>query len=252
MKNRGTLLATLVLFGGLAFAATPALAADHPGSGADCGSCHGVAATAPAPKVIPAEPGFFAKLFGQKSLRGHQSVSCAGQVQADGTVSGCHRPESGGPAFLVRGGGKEAVDLLCGSCHAAQRALGSHHPSYLADRDGDGTPETAIRPAAGQEVYGVLAAPAKGVDVLEFTTDAEGKRHLVSRIPLQTVSVPSADGFVDAADVLVCTSCHNPHFGYLVEVGSEEELNSELVARGQGDALLRLRDYDNTLCEACH
>ena len=45
---------------------------------------------------------------------------------------------------------------------------------------------------------------------------------------------------------------HNPHYGYLVGVASAEELNQEQVARAKGDALLRLRDYDNALCDVCH
>jgi hypothetical protein len=246
---RGTIL---LIAAATVVTATMGVAADHPGSDADCASCHGIKSAEAAPKVIPAEPGFFAKLFGEKSLRGHSSVSCAGQVGADGTVSGCHRPEAGGPGFLVKGGGTEAVDLLCGSCHAAQREPGAHHPSYLKDLDGDGTPETVVRPAAGQEVYGPLAAPAKGADTLEFVTDGQGNRRLVARLPLQTVNVPGKDGVAAEADVVTCSSCHNPHFGYLVEAGSAEELNAELVAREQGDALLRLRDHDNALCDACH
>jgi hypothetical protein len=251
--NRQTRRAAAALAGALAILAMPALAADHPGSDSDCASCHGVKSETPdAPRVIPAEPGFFARLFGGKSLRGHPSVSCAGEVGADGSVGGCHRPEAGGQAYLVLGGTGKPSDALCGTCHAPQRVPGAHHPSYLADRDGDGTPESPVRPAEGQEVYGSHAAGERGFDALEFRTAEDGTRSLLPRIPLETGPVPVDDGFVEQSHLVTCTSCHNPHFGYLVEVGSEEELNAEQVAREQGDALLRLRDFDNALCDACH
>ena len=60
------------------------------------------------------------------------------------------------------------------------------------------------------------------------------------------------DKEVTYTDVVDCTTCHNPHFGFLVAVKGEEELQENLVARESGDALLRLKDHDNALCQVCH
>ncbi|RMG86848.1 MAG: hypothetical protein D6708_13725 [Candidatus Dadabacteria bacterium] len=229
-----------------------AWAADHPGSAADCLKCHAAGAgPAEAVKVVPEQPGFWAKLFGAKPVRGHPSVSCAGEVRPDGTLTGCHRPEAGGEAFLVAGGAGRPVDELCRACHAEQAEPGAHHPSYKKDADGDGVPETIVRPAEGQEVYGEYA-PDGAADALVFRTLADGRRELVARLPLETVTETVDGQPVEEPHVVTCTTCHNPHFGYLAGVGSEEELNPELVARPEGDALLRLRDYTNALCETCH
>jgi len=229
-------------------------AAEHPGSEADCKACH-TAGQGPteAPKVVPEPPGFWARLFGAKPVQGHPSVSCVGTLGEDGRPTGCHRPETGGEAFLVAGGAGRPVDELCGSCHGDQRRPGAHHPTYKKDTDDDGVPDRIVRPADGQEVYGRYAPPQEGrVDVLEFRNLPDGGRELVVRLPLETV-VETVDGqTVEEPHVVTCTTCHNPHYGYLAGVGSEEQLDTDLVARESGDALLRLRDYDNTLCEACH
>lgn len=240
-------------------AATPALAAEHPGPGARCGDCHTVAkGPAGAPKVIPEAPGFFAKLFGEKSLQGHPTVACVGQAKADGTVTGCHDPGNGREGFLVVDMEKRPADEFCGSCHPGLREPGAHHPSYKADKDEDGVPETIVRPAAGQDVYLAYAGSERAEplrtypDAMVFRTTREGVRDLDVVLPLQSVvELVEGEEVVEAA-VVTCTSCHNPHYGYLAGVGSEEELNREQVAREKGDALLRLRDHDNSLCEACH
>ncbi|WP_459942615.1 cytochrome c3 family protein [Deferrisoma palaeochoriense] len=238
----------------VALAAGPAWAGEHPGSGADCRRCHTAGrGTAEAPKVVPEPPGFWARLFGAKPIEGHPSVSCAGVVREDGTVTGCHRPEGGGEAFLVAGGQGRPVDELCGACHAEQREPGKHHPTYKKDTDADGVPDKIVRPAGGQEVYGPYAPSPEGpVDTLEFRTLPDGTRELVVRLPLETVTETVDGAEVVEPGVVTCTTCHNPHYGYLAGVGSEEDLNTDLVARESGDALLRLRDFDNALCEACH
>ena len=242
------LLVAVALTGG------PSLAGEHPGSDSDCRTCHTAGrGPAEAPKVVPEPPGFWARLFGAKTVQGHPSVSCAGEVRSDGTVTGCHRPESGGESFLVAGGTGRPVDELCGACHPGPRRPGAHHPTYKKDTDADGVPDRIVRPAEGQEVYSRYAPSPEGrADVLEFRDLPDGSRELVARLPLETV-VETVDGQrVEEPHVITCTTCHNPHYGYLVGVGSEEELDTELVARESGDALLRLRDHDNTLCEACH
>lgn len=252
MKNR------LVLFG-LLLAATPVLAA-HPGSDARCENCHALGSgDAKAPKVLPEEPGFFAKLMGKKALRGHASVTCAGAAQPDGTLSGCHRPEDARESFLVVDVKARPSDEFCGRCHADVRKPGLHHPSYKADKNQDGVPETLVRPAAGQEVYSTFAPGAKGEplsrfpDALVLKALPDGTKRLDTVLPLRSVEEKDAQGKpVVEKDVVTCSTCHNPHFGYLVEAGTEEQLNQEQVARPKGDALLRLRDYTNALCDACH
>jgi len=249
----------LVLAGLLAFTAS-ASAADHPGSDAKCAKCHSVGNTAAgAPAVSPEQPGFFAKLFGAKKLAGHPSVSCAGEVRPDGTLSGCHRPEDGGKSYLVMDIADRPVDILCAKCHADQTKPGAHHPSYKADDNQDGVAETIVRPAPSQEIYtqwvpSVRPEPLKRFpDALAFRSLPDGSRVLEVALPLATVVEPNPAGEpVTERDVVTCSTCHNPHFGYLAGVASEEELNQEQVAREKGDALLRLRDTTNALCEACH
>lgn len=237
-----------------------ARAADHPGSDARCETCHAVSKTAPgAPAVIPEQPGFFARLMGKKSLAGHSSVSCAGVARPDGTVTGCHRPEDRKPGFLAVDLKDKPADVFCKTCHAEQARPGSHHPSYKADKNQDGTPETIVRPARVQEIYtqwvpSVKAPPLNRFpDALVLKVQADGTKKLDAALPLATVAEAGADGTrVTEADVVTCSTCHNPHFGYLVEVGTEEQLNKEHVAREKGDVLLRLRDTTNALCDTCH
>ncbi len=229
-------------------------AAEHPGSGAECKACHTAGqGPAEAPKVVPEPPGFWARLFGAKPYpEGHRMVSCAGVLREDGSVTGCHRPEGTGEAFLVAGGEGEPTDVLCGACHAGQRRPGQHHPSYKKDSDGDGVPDRIVRPSAGQEVYTAYGPSGQGADALVFRVLPDGRKERVIRLPLETV-IETVDGeSVEEPSVVTCTTCHNPHYGYLVDAASEEELDRDLVAREQGDALLRLRDHDNALCEACH
>jgi hypothetical protein len=235
-------------------------AADHPGSDAKCGDCHAVGkAEAGAPAVMPEQPGFFAKLMGKQALAGHPSVSCVGVGKADGSVTGCHRPEDGRPSLLAVDLKDKPVDVLCRTCHAEQARPGSHHPSYKADKNQDGVPETIVRPAEAQEIYTQWVPSAKPAplnrfpDALVLKAQPDGTKKLDVALPLATVAEVGPDGQpVTEANVVTCSTCHNPHFGYLVEVGSEEELNREQVAREKGDGLLRLRDYTNALCEACH
>lgn len=239
--------------------AAPALAA-HPGSSAPCATCHTVGATAAgAPVVTPAPPGFFARLTGKKSFQGHATVSCTGVVRADGTISGCHRPEDGLPSFLVMDLAGKPVDAFCARCHPDAARPGAHHPSYKADKDKDGIPETLVRPAPAQEIFGEWTPAARGAllarfpDALVFETLPDGTRKRVVALPLSEVVELGPDGKpVTEAGIVTCSTCHNPHHGYLVEVGTEEALNREMVARAKGDALLRLRDHTNALCEACH
>lgn len=247
----------LVLIGLLA--AAPALAA-HPGSDAKCENCHALGSgDAKAPKVVPQEPGFFARLFGKKSMRGHPSVSCAGAVKPDGTLTGCHRPEDGKDGLLVVDVKDKPADLFCVRCHADVGKTGGHHPTYKVDRNKDGVPETLVRPAAGQEIYTAFAPGAKGEplatypDALVLKAMPDGTKKLDAVLPLRTVLEPDPQGkMVAEKDIVTCSTCHNAHYGYLVEAGTEEELNREQVARPKGDALLRLRDQTNALCDACH
>jgi hypothetical protein len=237
----------------------PAFAADHPGSGAKCGKCHAQAEGDPeVPKVMLEQPGFFARLFGEKTLQWHPSVSCVGAVKGDGSVTGCHDPDAGRKDLLVIDLAGKPSDELCGRCHAGEREPGGHHPSYKADKDGDGIPEAMVRPVEGQEIYTTYAPHAKNEplhshpDAMVFVTGPDGAQSLDVVLPLETTTEEADGQKVEEPSVVTCTTCHNPHFGYLAEVGSEEELNQELVAREQGDGLLRLRDYDNSLCDGCH
>lgn len=236
-----------------------AFAADHPGSASDCNKCHQATSAGDAPKVIPEEPGFFGKLFlGQTSFAGHEKVSCVGTINADGAVTGCHAPDKGFPNKLVVDLTGKPTDEFCGRCHASQREFGYHHPSYKTDKDGDGVGDALVRPVEVQEIFSTnsVAAQPEPVksypDALHFIIDENDKKQLVSAQPLWSVVEIIDEKEVTFDDVVVCTTCHNPHFGFLVEVGGEEEMKENLVARPNGDALLRKRDYDNSLCLDCH
>lgn len=236
-------------------------AAEHPGSGSDCARCHSFTAKGDAPKVIPVEPPFLAKISqGKVSLRGHRSVSCTGTINAAGQVTGCHSVESGFAHMLVMNLADKPSDELCGKCHPGQRTQGKHHPSYTKDENGDGVPEKIVRPPSSQEVFTTFA-PASQVEPLKtypdsaaFTLTPEGMRVLNAAIPLAKVVVkdPVTQQDIEVSGVVTCVSCHNPHFGYLVEVGTEEAAQAELTARPKGDVLLRMRDRDNALCLTCH
>ncbi|MBI5017085.1 MAG: hypothetical protein HZB55_16560 [Deltaproteobacteria bacterium] len=240
-------------------AAAPAGAQNHPASTSECESCHTYGkGPADAPKVIPRPPSWLERLTGKRSFQGHASVSCAGTVSPEGRLTGCHRIENGGRSFLVLNLSQRPADELCGACHAEQRTPGSHHPSYKADKNRDGVPETIVRPAPTQQVYSTYLPslrpePLKShPDSLSFLAREDGSRILQSVLPLETV-VETVDGKpVTEPNVVTCDTCHNPHFGYLVEVGKDEPLDPEKVARTKGDALLRLRDVNNQLCVACH
>jgi hypothetical protein len=235
------------------------LAGDHPASDSDCAKCHNAASAGNAPKVVPEEPGFFAKLFlGKISYIGHEKISCVGSANPDGTLTGCHDPDKNFPNKLTIDLTGKAIDELCGRCHTSQRRFGMHHPSYQMDKDGDGVGDSLVRPVAVQEIFSTASVaaqvePIKSYpDALHFVTDAEGKRRLVVAQPLWSV-VEMVDGQeVVFDDVVVCSTCHNPHFGFLAELGEEEDMRRDLVARPQGDALLRKRDHDNSLCLDCH
>jgi len=236
----------------------PALAA-HPGSGSDCLSCHALGASGDGPKVVPEEPGFMAKMFqNAKSLKGHPSVSCTGTVQPDGKLSGCHDPDKGFKKLLVTDTTNKPVDPLCVTCHQSAGKFGMHHPSYKIDKNGDGVGDYMVRPVAVQEVFGPFAPAnnpmplSKYPDSIVFTTNPEGVKKLVVAIPLGTTVEKVDDKEVTYNDVVICTTCHNPHYGYIVESGKEEEQKPGLMARLKGDALLRMKDYDNTLCLVCH
>jgi hypothetical protein len=207
---------------------------------------------------MPAQPSFLERLAGKKAYQGHPTVSCVGTITAEGKVTGCHRIENGGRDYLVKKIDRRPSDELCGLCHPGQRKPGGHHPTYRVDKDKDGVAETIVRPAAPQQVYttyrpSLRPEPLRShPDALSFLARADGSRLLQSVLPLETVVEIVKGKPVTEANVVTCSTCHNPHFGYLVETGKEEPLDPDKVARKKGDALLRLRDHTNALCEACH
>lgn len=248
-----------------------ARAADHPGSSSDCASCHQFTAKGEAPKVVPVDPPFLAKIpQGKVSFRGHKSVPCAGTVNAAGQVTGCHRSESGFPDHLVMNLAGRPSDDLCGKCHPNQRVQGKHHPSYRKDENGDGVPEKIVQPPAVQEVFTTFAPASQSEplrtypDSAAFTLTPEGKRVLNAAIPLAKVTEkdPVTQKNIEVSGVVTCVSCHNPHFGYLVEADTEEALQKEIqtemkagqpeIPSWRGNVLLRMRDRDNSLCLTCH
>lgn len=250
---------TMLILFALLCLVSQGLSADHPDSGARCETCHAVGeGSRETPKVLAERPNFWERLLGKKRLGGHLSVSCAGSVGPDGTITGCHRPEDRRESFLVLDVLGQPVDELCGRCHSEQRVPGAHHPSYKSDKDGDRVPETIVRSAEGEEIFSEFAASRKAEpvktypDAILFQPLPDGSRRLEVAMPLETVVEVVGDREWTETQVVTCTTCHNPHYGYLVGVGTEEELNRELVARESGDALLRLRDYNNDLCNACH
>lgn len=204
--------------------------------------------------MAPEKAGFFGRLFGKKEgARGHATVACAGEARADGAVTGCHAPAAGKKSLLVVDLAGKPVDDLCGRCHADQRKPGTHHASYKADRNSDGVAETLVRPAPSQEVFKRFAPAGKRYpDALSYAKRDDGTQVLEVSVPLETVAEVVDGKEVLEPNVMTCTSCHNPHYGYLVVPGSEQVLDPEKVARKKGDALLRLRDYTNDLCNACH
>ena len=115
-----------------------------------------------------------------------------------------------------------------------------------------------MRPVALQEIFSTSSVasqvePIKSYpDALHFVTDEAGKRRLVTAQPLWSVVEIVDDKEVVFDDVVVCSTCHNPHFGFLAELGEEEDVQRDLIARPEGDAMLRKRDYDNALCLDCH
>lgn len=250
---------TIALLAALAVASS-AGAAPHPGSGSKCADCHtyGGKGPAEAPRVIPAPPTLLEKLAGRNAYQGHPSVACVGTITAEGRVTGCHRIENGGRDYLVKSLDQRPSDELCGLCHADQRRPGAHHPSYKADRNRDGEAETIVRPAPSQQVYSTYRPslrpePLKShPDALSFLSREDGSRLLQSVLPLETVVEVVEGKPITESNVLTCTTCHNPHFGYRVEGGKDETLDPDRVARKKGDALLRLRDHTNALCEGCH
>jgi len=221
---------SLFLFLAAAVAATAGAGAQgHPPSTSKCIDCHTYGAgPADAPKVVPATPSFFQRLAGKKSYQGHASVSCTGTATADGKVTGCHRIESGGRAYLVKRPDQRPIDELCGLCHADQRKPGAHHPTYKSDKNRDGVPETIVRSAPTQQVYSTYAPslrpePLKShPDAISFLKRDDGSLLLQSVLPLETVTEMVQDKPVTESNVVTCSTCHNPHFGYLVELGKEE------------------------------
>lgn len=241
----------------LVFAAP--LFAAHPASDSDCVKCHNYDSKEENGRVIPEEPGFVAKLvFGAKWYKGHQTLKCAGSKGVDGKLTGCHVPELGYKKLLAVNLNNRSTDELCGECHQANRKFGAHHPSYKMDKNGDGVGEHMVRSAEVQEIFKVYAPSKKGKvlskhpDALVFVTLEDKTKKLDVALPLDTTVEIVDEKEVVYTGVVSCVTCHNPHYGYLVEVGSEEKAKMDAAARSKGDALLRLRDYDNTLCEACH
>lgn len=236
------------------------LAAGHPDSGSKCVKCHEYnSGSDDAPKAIPERPGFWARMLGEKPIQGHPSISCAGVVGEDGSLTGCHRPEDKNRKFLAMNLDKKPVDELCGKCHSEQREPGAHHPTYKSDKDSDGVPETVVRPVDGQEIFSKFSPSAKSEplrshpDSVVFIDQPDGTRILDVVLPLETVvELGENQEQVEYKNTVTCTTCHNPHYGYFAGAGSEADLNKELVAREAGDALLRMKDFDNSLCDACH
>jgi hypothetical protein len=226
----------------------------------NCDNCHVLDTSENAPKVTPPEPGFFQRLFfGKKSYKGHPTVSCSGVANANGSVTGCHDVGKGYSKLLVVDLKGKPSDELCGRCHADQRVFGSHHPSYRVDKNGDGVGDRLVVPVTGQEALTVYAPssqaePLKSYpDSLVIVKDEKDATVLRAAIPLaQIVEQVSATEKRTVDNVVTCTSCHNPHFGYLAATGVPETLKPDIVARPEGDALLRMQDHDNTLCVACH
>lgn len=250
---------SFLLAGGIVFFLTASLsmAADHPGSDSNCAECHSVESSADAPKVIPAKPGLLDKLFGgAPTPKWHEKTGCTGTAGADGSISGCHRPEDKKKNYLVMDLSGKPSDLLCAKCHANEMDPGLHHPSYKVDKDGNGVPEHFVTVIENKEAVtklapALLGEPLKSYpDSLSFATGADGQRKLVSAIPLGKFVEVEKKETKTYERVVTCSSCHNPHFGFQAENGKDEVF--EKTARKTGDALLRLRDQNNTLCLVCH
>ncbi|TLN27010.1 hypothetical protein FDZ71_00250 [bacterium] len=246
-----------LILAGAAFLITAGGAlAEHPASSSNCEECHIYGSTAVAPKVMPPKPGFFGKIMGEVDLRGHQKVGCSGGPTPDGKLSGCHSIESKFAKYLAVDTTDKPVDILCAKCHAETSAVGAHHPSYKSDKDGNGVPETFVvvndkRDAAGKLSPKSQKEPLRSApDSFAMVEQADGSKKLGAAVPLSTFTEIVEKEKKVFERVVVCTSCHNPHFGFLSGTGKMETF--EKSDRKQGDALLRLRDQNNTLCLACH
>ncbi|PLX45989.1 MAG: hypothetical protein C0609_01625 [Deltaproteobacteria bacterium] len=253
-------LKVLALLGvALIFTVQNSAAADgHPGSSANCSTCHNVSSAGNAPKVIPQDITYLDKVTNtQQSIWKHNELSCVGGVRADGSITGgCHNPDSGFESYLVVDIKDKPVDLLCQKCHLSQTRAGMHHPSYTVDEDDNGRPEKAVSVPADKLAVSELSVanapePVKTFpDAYLLAEDSAGNEELRVAIPLISTAL-EINGEVKTFDrVVTCTSCHNPHYGFLAPTGEARVF--EKTARKVGDAMLRLADEDNRLCLACH
>ncbi|PLX40334.1 MAG: hypothetical protein C0608_09405 [Deltaproteobacteria bacterium] len=234
-----------------------AAAGSHPGSAANCATCHRVSSSGTAPKVIPQDITYLDKVTNtQKSIWKHNELSCVGTLRADGSITGCHNPDSGFKSYLVVDITDKPVDILCQKCHLSQTRAGMHHPSYTVDEDGNGRPEKAVSVPADKLANNALSVanapePIKSYpDAYLIGQDGNGNAELTVAIPLISTTLEINDEVKTFERVVTCTSCHNPHYGFLAPTGEAKVF--EKTARKVGDAMLRLADEDNRLCLSCH
>jgi len=160
---------------------------------------------------------------------------------------------------------------LCNSCHRNDATYGypdNHHPSYAKNL-------AAIVPSAGQEIYalasswtevppgsgyftqdGYSAASAGGsVDFfVDFWGGNPGGLWTSPPAPNPYAILPLSGQIngTAAGNRVMCVTCHNPH-------GTDLFVNTDIAGGNinhyqkiSDNNMLRLRDEDMTLCQACH
>ncbi|GAB4282078.1 MAG: hypothetical protein Kow0092_37190 [Deferrisomatales bacterium] len=163
-----------------------------------------------------------------------------------------------------------STSSVCGRCHDPAQYPGEHHPSYYG-ATGSNPTNHAIVPAGGQEVfsspgtwtdqggghYAQDGYSASGCDGdADFFTDwwggSPGSGNQDPPPAPSPLAVLPLEQYVfgpatSSSDRVMCVTCHNPHgtdlFTYDPSGGHEQIPDNNM---------LRLRDSDNTLCEACH
>ncbi|MDF1553168.1 MAG: CxxxxCH/CxxCH domain-containing protein [Deferrisomatales bacterium] len=162
---------------------------------------------------------------------------------------------------------------LCNSCHAGADYPENHHPSY------EGTfasSTTDVIPAGGQEIYtnpstwtdqggghyeqngysasGVSGGPDFYIDWWGGAPGLGDQDPPPTPTPLAVLPLERYVLASGTSDRVMCVTCHNPHG---TDLFTYDAMDGNAAPGGPNASIpdnnmLRLRDSDNTLCNACH